>query len=570
MSTLNSIAPLLEVRGLRIGFRQDHGVRTVVEGLDLTIRPGEAVALVGESGSGKSVTARALIGLNDARAEVTAERFELAGNDVRGWRERQWRGLRGHQVGFVLQDALGSLDPLVRIGHQLAEVLRAQTTLTRGQIAERSARILRAVGIDDPQRRLAEYPHQLSGGLRQRALIGAAIAGDPPLLIADEPTTALDATVQKQILDLLDQRRALGSALLLISHDLAVVNQIADRVLVMQAGRVVEHGPVAEVLRAPRHPYTRQLLQAVPTAASRGFRLAVDSTLASPPRRPLPPKQLDPARSVLQVQGLGKQYGQAQPAVEAVSFSLAAGETLGIVGESGSGKSTVARIVLGLTDPDAGRVLLDGRPWSELPERKRRVHRARLQLVAQDPYGSFDPRHSVGRLVGESLDPLRLDPRERRQRVLRLLDEVQLGAACYERHPRELSGGQRQRVALARAFAPKPALLVADEPVSALDVAVQAQILDLLADLQAEHGTALLLISHDLGVVHHLADRVLVMRAGRVLESGPVEQVLVSPQHAYTRALIDALPSLPPRAGYARASARSEVVDFFPSRASAL
>ncbi|MFT4197345.1 MAG: ABC transporter ATP-binding protein [Pseudoxanthomonas sp.] len=544
-------APLLDVRKLRIGFRGRHGLRTVVEGLDLTIRRGEAVALVGESGSGKSVTARALVGLNDASAVIEAERFELAGQDVRGWNERRWRGVRGREVGFVLQDALGSLDPLARIGSLLAEVLRAQTVLPRHAIAARSAQILQSVGIPDPQRRLRQYPHQLSGGLRQRALIGTAIASDPPLLIADEPTTALDATVQKQILELLAQRRALGSALLLISHDLAVVNHIADRVLVIQAGQVVEQGPVAQVLSAPQHPYTRQLLQAVPTAASRGLRLAA-SPLQAPAawRVPLPPKRIDSQRQVLEVDGLRKRYGhdpRAPLAVDDVSFALAAGETLGIVGESGSGKSTVARIVLGLTEPDAGRVLLDGLPWSGLPERRRRARRVQLQLVAQDPYASFDPRHTVGRIIGESLDPLRLDAAERRRRVLRLLDEVQLGASAYERHPRELSGGQRQRVALARAFAPNPALLVADEPVSALDASVQAQVLDLFADLQAEHGTALLLISHDLGVIGHLADRVLVMRGGRVLESGPVERVLVAPNHPYTRALIEALPSLPAR-----------------------
>jgi peptide/nickel transport system ATP-binding protein len=510
---------------------------------------------------------------------VVADRFEIAGIDVRGWSERQWRGVRGRRIGFVLQDALGSLDPLARVGSLLAEVLRAQTELARKDIAERSAQILREVGIADPERRLSQYPHQLSGGLRQRALIGTAIAGNPPLLIADEPTTALDATVQRQILELLDQRRALGSALLLISHDLAVVNRIADRVLVMQAGRVVEHGPVAEVLVAPRHPYTRRLLQAVPTAASRGFRLAPPEAVATHApavaalrRVPLPPKRIDPAQRVLEVQSLRKDYGprgQTRAVVDEVSFTLSAGETVGIVGESGSGKSTVARIVLGLIEPDAGQVLLDGQPWSGVSERQRRERRVRLQLVAQDPYASFDPRHTVGRIIGESLDPLRLDERERRRRVLRLLDEVQLGAACYTRHPRELSGGQRQRVALARAFAPNPALLVADEPVSALDVSVQAQILDLLADLQAEHGTALLLISHDLGVVHHLADRVLVMREGRVLESGLVDEVLVTPQHRYTRALIDALPSLPSRADGVTRHAPADLPFLFPSQASA-
>ncbi|MFT4192761.1 MAG: ABC transporter ATP-binding protein [Comamonas sp.] len=551
--------PLVRIENLTVRFRAGRTERTVVAGLNLTIHPGESVALVGESGSGKSVTARTLVGLNGARAQVTADRFEIAGQDVRRHGERQWRRVRGRQIGFVLQDALVSLDPLCRIGGLLAEVLRTQTALPRHAIGARSAAILRAVGIPDPERRLRQYPHQLSGGLRQRALIGTAIAGEPALLIADEPTTALDMTVQKQILDLLKQRRALGNALLLISHDLAVVGELADRVLVMKDGRVVEQGATRDILIAPRHPYTRQLLQAVPSAGSRGWRLSPPETaradLAAPaaltdtpaPRVRLPAKHIDHRRPILIAENLVKRYGDpdAPAAVDDVSFTLSAGETLGIVGESGSGKSTVARLVLGLTRPDGGRVLLDGQPWSELSERQRRPRRAGLQLIAQDPYSSFDPRYTVGRIIGESLDTVRLYGEARRQRVLQLLDEVRLGAAYFDRYPRELSGGQRQRVAIARAFAPNPALLVADEPVSALDVSIQAQVLDLLAELQAEHGTALLFISHDLGVVHHLADRVLVMKDGQLVEAGEAETVFAAPRHSYTRALLNALPTLP-------------------------
>ncbi|MBG0872419.1 MULTISPECIES: dipeptide ABC transporter ATP-binding protein [Burkholderia] len=537
-ATTDAAVPLVRIERLTIGFRGPRGTQPVVGPLDLAVHAGECVALVGESGSGKSVTARSLVGLNGPRAVIDAARFEIAGTDARGHRERDWRTIRGRRIGYVLQDALVSLDPLWRVRDLVAEALH---DTRRHDVAARSADLLRAVGIDDPERRLPQYPHQLSGGLRQRVLIGTAIAGGASLLIADEPTTALDMTVQRQILSLLRARRDAGDAILLISHDLAVVADLADRVLVMRAGQVVEQGPARDVLSSPAHPYTRALLAAIPTAASRGFRLA------SAERVPLPPKRIDTQAPVLAVDALTKRYGErdAPAAVDGVSFSLARGETLGIVGESGSGKSTVARIVLGLVEPDAGTVTLDGQPWNGIPEAARRTRRARLQLIAQDPYSSFDPRYSVGRIIGEGLEVAGLHGDARRRRVLQLLDEVQLGAACFDRYPRELSGGQRQRVAIARAFASNPALLVADEPVSALDVSIQAQVLDLLADLQAEHGTAMLFISHDLGVVHHVADRILVMRRGRVVESGPVTQVFDAPSHPYTASLLDALPTLP-------------------------
>ncbi|MBJ9727387.1 dipeptide ABC transporter ATP-binding protein [Burkholderia cenocepacia] len=537
-ATTSSAAPLARIERLTIGFRGPRGTQAVVGPLDLAVHAGECVALVGESGSGKSVTARSLVGLNGPHAVIDAARFEIAGIDARGHRERDWRAIRGRRIGYVLQDALVSLDPLGRVRDLVAEALH---DTRRRDVAARSADLLRSVGIDDPERRLPQYPHQLSGGLRQRVLIGTAIAGGASLLIADEPTTALDMTVQRQILSLLRARRDAGDAILLISHDLAVVAELADRVLVMRAGQVVEQGSARDVLSAPTHPYTRALLAAIPTAASRGFRLATAE------RVPLPPKRIDAQAPVLAVDALTKRYGgrDAPPAVDGVSFSLARGETLGIVGESGSGKSTVARIVLGLVEPDAGTVTLDGQPWNGIPEAARRTRRARLQLIAQDPYSSFDPRYSVGRIIGEGLEVVGLHGDARRRRVLQLLDEVQLGAACLDRYPRELSGGQRQRVAIARAFASNPALLVADEPVSALDVSIQAQVLDLLADLQAEHGTAMLFISHDLGVVHHVADRILVMRRGRVVESGPVTQVFDAPSHPYTASLLDALPTLP-------------------------
>ena len=526
---------VIDIQNLRIEFAAAQGRAVAVKGLDLQIRPGESVALVGESGSGKTVTARALLGLHDRRTYVSADRLLINGHDRRHASQRQWRALRGKEIGYVLQDALVSLDPLRRIGQQLADALRAAAPGDRREIPVRSLQLLAEAGIPDGERRLALYPHQLSGGLRQRALIAAALAGRPSLLIADEPTTALDMTVQQQILALLRRRREAGQSLLLISHDLSVVSELADRVLVMRDGEVVEEGHAASLLRQPRHPWTRQLLQAVPTPETRGFRLA------SPEPQPLPARRPPPTTPLLVATGLHKHYGDRH-VVHNVNFQLAAGETLGIVGESGSGKTTVARMVLGLTEPDSGLITLGGRPWSRVEEAARRPHRHLLQFIAQDPLSSFDPRYTVEKIIGESLDSAGIFGAARHQRVRQLLDEVRLGAGFLHRYPREMSGGQRQRVAIARAFAPNPALLVADEPVSALDVSVQAQVLDLLADMQAEHQTALLFISHNLGVIHHLADRVLVMRDGEAVESGDVDQVFHRPQHPWTRELLAALP----------------------------
>ncbi|MEZ2223876.1 dipeptide ABC transporter ATP-binding protein [Rhizobium sp. RCC_161_2] len=559
------MTPLVHVRNLSIAFPGAGDANVVVRGLDLTIRRGESVALVGESGSGKSVTARSLVGLSGPGATVSADVFDVDGKSVLEFRERDWRRLRGHKVGFVLQDALVSLDPLRRISQQLSDAIGSRSLLRRRELRDDSLALLRSVGIADPERRLPQYPHQLSGGLRQRALIATAIARQPALVIADEPTTALDATVQKQILDLLAERRRVGNTLLLISHDLAVVSRLADRVLVMRNGEVVEEGRTQEILSAPRHPYTRQLLDAIPSAHSRGYRLAPVSDDTSKPqaegqpkvpaqaksaerlRIPLPVKQIDARRSMLVAEHLSKRYGSGASAshvVNDVSFRLAAGEALGIVGESGSGKTTVARIILGLVAADAGRVLIDGRPWSGLTEAQRRAQRAGIQLIAQDALSSFDPRYTVEKIVGESLDSVGVFGVARKERVIEILDAVRLGTSFLSRYPRELSGGQRQRVAIARAFAPRPKLLVADEPVSALDVSIQAQILDLLAELQAASGTSLLFISHDLGVVHHLTDRVVVMKEGRIVETGDVGTVFSAPRHSYTQALLEAIPTL--------------------------
>ncbi|MEV7783085.1 ABC transporter ATP-binding protein [Kitasatospora sp. NPDC088351] len=523
--------PLVRVEGLRVSF--PGAPRPAVDGVSLAIGPGECVALVGESGSGKSVTSRSLIGLAGARARVSARTLEVAGADTTGFGERQWRAVRGRRVAMVFQDALTALDPLRTVGAEIAEAARLGGTAGPDGDA-RVVELLTAVGVPEPEARRTQYPHQLSGGLRQRALIASALAADAPLLIADEPTTALDAIVQAQILALLGRLKDEGRGLLLVSHDLAVVAQLADRVLVLRRGGVVENGPAGRVLSAPEHPYTRMLLDAVPSGR--------------PPARPAqaPPEAPDAeeAAPVLTGRGLVKSFALGGPrALDEVGFTLRAGEALGVVGESGSGKTTLARVAMGLSRPDAGEVLLHGRPWSALPERRRRAGRSAIQFVQQDPYASADPRFTVARIIGEALPGLRRA--ERARRCAELLDQVGLPAELLSRRPHQLSGGQRQRVAIARALAGRPQVLVCDEPVSALDVSVQAQVLELLDRLRRERGIALLFITHDLAVVRQVADRVLIMRGGSVVEEGETERIFEAPAHPYTRALLDAVLRLP-------------------------
>lgn len=399
-----------------------------------------------------------------------------------------------------------------------------------------------------PELRARQRPGQLSGGLRQRALIASALAWDPDLVIADEPTTALDVTVQAQVLDLLGDMKRRGTALLLISHDLSVVAELADEILVMQGGDVVEQGPAEAVLQRPRHPYTRRLIAAVPSGRTRGERLAPDT--ATPPDLHLVRAHTDTARvdPVLAARGLTRRFtapdGSRTVAVDDVSFTLRRGETLGIVGESGSGKSTTARIALALEDADEGEVTLLGRAWSGVPERRRRNLRRRIAVVYQDPLSSFDPRWSVERILVDAIGADVRGRAARRARAADLLAQVALPPETLDRSPIRLSGGQRQRVAIARALATSPEIIVLDEAVSALDVSVQAQILDLLVTLQDEYHLSYLFISHDLGVIHHMSDRVLVMKDGRVLEEGTSEQIFTDPQHPYTQELVRSLPTL--------------------------
>ena len=545
---------LISVSGLNIGFTTREGYRQIVHDAAFELLPGQCLALVGESGSGKSVTARTLLGLTGANARVSAKTLQLDGQDLRGLGERSWQRIRGARVGYVLQDALVSLNPLRTIGQEVGDALKIHTTLSAAQRTEKVLQLLAAAGISEPEQRISQRSGELSGGLRQRALIASAIALDPPVLIADEPTTALDATVQAQVLQLLDERKRTGTGLILISHDMAVVAQLADHVAVMRQGRIVEAGPTAAVLGDPQHEYTRALLRAIPTDKPRGTRLSTQPVRISDRQHGLISAQgvrrSETDAPVLSATGLRKQFrgpsGTVRTAVDGVSFALGRGQTLGLVGESGSGKSTVARMSLGLAMPDAGEVRLLGEPWAPLPERQRRSRRGRITAIYQDPLGSFDPQWSVGKILSDAL-PLagRLSRGQRRNEVRQLLDLVGLRAQFAERLPLRLSGGQRQRVAIARALAPNPEVIVCDEPVSALDVSIQAQVLDLLDQLQHEFQLSYLFISHDLGVIQHVSDELLVMRQGRIVEAGRTAEVFSHPTEPYTRQLLAAAPRLP-------------------------
>ncbi|MEN4825596.1 ABC transporter ATP-binding protein [Pseudomonas sp. P39-UII1] len=536
MNNVDTQPPLVDIRDLRVGFK---GV-PVVRGVNLQLHAGQCLALVGESGSGKSVTARTLVGLTGPGADVQAQRLAFAGQDLRGLDEAAWQRLRGGRIGFVMQDALGSLDPLCRVGAEIEEPLYLHTRLGAEQRRLHVLELLRQVGVPEPQVRARQYPWQLSGGLRQRALIASAIACQPRLLIADEPTTALDATVQAQILDLLEQLRARDNSLLMVSHDLAVVARLADWVAVMRHGEVVEQGSVEQILQDPQDPYTQRLLSA---ARAVHFQRPATAALA------LVEEDVNPQPALLQARGLSKAFvgpdGRPRQVLDDVSLQLRAGQTLGVVGESGSGKSTLGRILLGLERPEQGSVQFAGQDWLALSAEQQRQARQGIQVVFQDPLASFDPRYTVLRVLSEALAQAGVPRGLRRTEAAALLERVQLPASVLDRRPLELSGGQRQRIAIARALAMKPRVLVLDEPVSALDVSVQARILALLAELKAELNLACVFISHDLGVVEQVSDQVLVMQGGKVVEQGAAAQVLGQPRHAYTRALLDAVPGLP-------------------------
>lgn len=544
------MTPVLEIRDLDILVDGEEGTRQAVRGLSLAIARGETFALVGESGSGKSVTALSLLRLLPPSLGIARGAALLTGTDLHRLPEGRLRELRGGRVGTIFQEPATSLNPVMRIGEQIEETLRAHTALRGAAARARVVEWLRRVGIPEPERRIDDYPFQFSGGQKQRIMIALALAAEPDLLIADEPTTALDVTVQAQILALLaDIQRELGMAILLITHDLAVVRQVAHHVALMRHGEIVESAPAADFFQAPRHPYARELFAAIPTFAKRG------QTLAGVPRT-LPART--PGECLLEVRDLAVHYpirrgawGRTRDwvkAVDGVDFDLHAGETLALLGESGCGKTTTGKALLRLLDGPriGGSARLGGAELLTADGRTLQRLRRQIQIVFQDPFASLDPRMRIAATLEQGLLALRpeLDAAERQRRAAALVERVGLPGDTLQRFPHEFSGGQRQRIAIARALIVEPRVLVCDEPTSALDVSVQAQILDLLRELQAERGLAYLFITHNFGVVEYLADRIAVMDGGRIVEQGSAERVLRAPAHAMTQRLLAAVPRL--------------------------
>ncbi|PTR19268.1 ABC transporter ATP-binding protein [Cereibacter azotoformans] len=528
--------PALTVEGLEVSVRTEGGLRPLVSGLSFTLARGETLAIAGESGSGKSITSLAIMGLLPPPAvRITGGRIKLGRTELTDLPEGRMRAIRGDRVAMIFQEPMTSLNPVLTIGTQLAEAIRAHETVSKAEARARALEALRSVRLSQPERRLDQYPHELSGGMRQRVMIAMALALRPEVLIADEPTTALDVTVQREVLDLLrDLQRELGTAIILITHDMGVVAEMADRVIVMRDGRMVEEGPVRQIFADPQADYTRALLAAVPRmGAGRG----------RPPVEAEPIARLSDLQVRFDLKGglLGRTQARVH-AVEHVSFDIRRGETFALVGESGCGKSTIAKAMVGLV-PHEGRIEIGGQTLGTLDAAGRKALRRRLQIVFQDPMAALDPRMRIGDLIAEPLVIHGIGtPDERRARVGDLLTRVGLSPAQMERYPHEFSGGQRQRICIARALALQPELIIADESVSALDVSVQARVLDLLAALKREFGIALLFISHDMAVVENVSDRVAVMYLGQIVEMGSRDQVFGNPRHPYTRRLIEAVP----------------------------
>ncbi|MBP3976609.1 ABC transporter ATP-binding protein [Microbacterium sp. BLY] len=537
---MSTTPPVLSIDGLAVAFRTGSELVTAVSDVTIEIAAGETVAVVGESGSGKSTTAAAVNRLLPENGVITAGSIRFDGRELTDLPENAMVSLRGAGIGLVPQDPMSNLNPLMRVGEQIGEALEVHGYTSGEATKARVVELLEMVGIADAARRATQYPHEFSGGMRQRVLIAMGLACKPRLLIADEPTSALDVTVQRRILDQLDLLTdELGTAVFLITHDLALAAERADRIVVMFRGRVVEEGTSAEVLGNPQHEYTRQLLAAAPSLASR--REALPSRAVA--RDAVPFVEIRDLRKEFPLRNAKAGEPQTFTAVDGVSFTIRRGTTVSIVGESGSGKSTTANMVLGLEDATAGSILFDGTDLTALRRKELFALRRRVQPVFQNPYASLDPRYTVEQSIAEPLRVHRIGTAaSRHARVRELLEQVALPAAMAERLPHELSGGQRQRVAIARALALEPELVVLDEAVSALDVLVQAQILDLLADLQKRLGLSYLFISHDLAVVRMISDEVHVMQRGVVVESGTPESIFDAPQHPYTRELLAAIP----------------------------
>jgi len=578
--------PLLKITDLEVTFTSSTGIVPAVRGANLTIYPGQTVAIVGESGSGKSTTAAAVIGLLPGTGKVAGGTIEFDGQDITNLSTNEWVALRGSGIGLVPQDPMSNLNPVLRVGYQVKEALLANNVVPKSEVGERVTQLLEEAGLPDAERRAKQFPHEFSGGMRQRALIAIGMAAHPKLLIADEPTSALDVTVQRRILDHLEKLTAeMGTAVLFITHDLGLAAERAEQLVVMHRGRIVESGPALEILQHPQHPYTKRLVSAAPSLASariesahkRGIQVTDEELTGAG-------KGSVSTDAIIRVEHLTKEFdirgakkgNNTFLAVDDVSFELRRGTTLAVVGESGSGKSTAANMILQLLEPTAGTIFFDGQDTSTMSSAELFRLRRRLQAVFQNPYGSLDPMYSIYRIIEE---PLRIhsygtkayaeqeverakatgrDPEPwavaaleghgeaekklRAERVAELLDLVALPRSAMRRYPNELSGGQRQRVAVARALALNPEVIVLDEAVSALDVLVQNQILHLLNDLQAQLGLSYLFITHDLAVVRQIADDVVVMEKGRLVEANTTDALFDNPVQDYTRELIEAVP----------------------------
>ena len=577
--------PLLKITDLEVTFTTSTGVVPAVRGANLTIYPGQTVAIVGESGSGKSTTAAAVIGLLPGTGKVTGGSIEFDGKELTTMSSKEWIELRGSGIGLVPQDPMSNLNPVLRIGTQVKEALLANNIVPRSEAGERVTELLEQAGLPDGERRAKQYPHEFSGGMRQRVLIAIGLASRPKLLIADEPTSALDVTVQRRILDHLETlTKEMGTAVLFITHDLGLAAERAEQLVVMHRGRIVESGPALEILQHPQHPYTKRLVSAAPSLASARIESAHARGITHTEEELTGSAKNASSEKMIRVEHLTKEFhirgakGEASKllAVDDVSFTLRRGKTLAVVGESGSGKSTAANMILHLLEPTSGKIFFDGEDTSEYSEAQLFALRRRLQAVFQNPYGSLDPMYSIYRIIEE---PLRIhsygtkayaqqeverakaagrdpepwavaaleghsesDKKLREERVAELLDLVALPRSAMRRYPNELSGGQRQRVAVARALALNPEVIVLDEAVSALDVLVQNQILHLLNDLQAELGLSYLFITHDLAVVRQIADDVVVMEKGRLVEANTTDALFDHPVQEYTRELIEAVP----------------------------